>query len=903
VAAEKRIILICSKAAALAAALALAGVCVAAHAAEQGKSRGEQHALVRLLVAAGKNEEAAAAMRTLYPKGPPYGGELAIEYYDVIGNTESGREEAEAGLEKLAKASPDDMGYQVMLARQLARREAARKRALQMFAALAARPNVNKQPILGGWREALGKMDSGPARAAACKEYLAVDPDNQQVRDMLSSSERAEAAKLPWQMRDQADAQLAAGHPEEAIATLKRALQLDPKNAWVRFDLARLYHKQGREKEGRDLMEAGPRAAPNDADMLYAAALYFGLLDEADHALRLLKKIPRKELSASMKRLQNKMDVLRQTQQAQAFARDGKPAEMQAAMRHAESDAAGDAELTSIVANAWIDLNQPERGVALMRPFAAPPGAPVDAQIYNAKVLNRAERYDELEAALNKLAAEKKLTPGDREDLRYLHSSLASHRADKLRQQGKIEEARAVLAAALKDDPQDADMLMAMGRVQTAAGQRPQARATYQGILQRDPSHGGAQRALAQLEQDEASEKSRREAGAPVAGGGGHRAAGYATGGVDYLSKLNGAAGISNLTVIELPVEVHVPVNDAGGRVFAQVDPVRADAGILQPGDLYNLRQYGKVLALSPNGIAAPVSQTAQGNTLAVGYERDGFRADIGSTPIGFPVSNIVGGLKWSHYTADTGFSFDLSRRPVTSSLVSYAGVRDPVTGETWGGVVSTGAGLHLSRDFGRMSLFIDPGYYRLTGHNVLGNTEKAVRTGFNWSFIERDNMRLTGGVAVTWWDYAENLRYYSFGQGGYYSPQKYYSLALPVRWTGREERWSYMLQASVSISASYEKNMPFYPTSPSLQALGLANGATMTPIYTGGRGHGTGHSLGGSVEYRFTPRLYGGALGQIDRSAYYTPNYAIIYLRYMFDDQTGPVPFPPEPVKAYSRY
>jgi tetratricopeptide (TPR) repeat protein len=750
----------------------------------------------------------------------------------------------------------------------------------------------------------LGKLDiTAPASITSYKEYLAVDPDSVSMRDTLAGAQRAETARLPWQMRDKADAQLAANHPEEAMETLKRALQLDPNNAWVRFDLSRLYHKRGDVKAGRNLMEAGLTVAPGDADMLYANALYVSLQDEAGNALRLLDKIPPRDRSPAMKRLRKKMDVKQQTQQAQALAREGKTSGMQAAMRHAEKDAGNDAELTSIVANAWIDLNEPVRGVALMRPYAARPDAQPDALIYYAKVLNRAEQYDELDAVLKRLAGVKGLSADDKEDLRYLHSSLASHRADSLRQQGKTEEARAVLAAALKDDPEDADMLMAMARVQVAAGEREQARGVYRGILQREPGHAGAQRALDRLAEEGASEKASREAESPVAGGERRRAQGYMTAGVDYLSKLNGASGISNLTVVELPIEVRVPVGDSGGRVFAQVDPVTADAGTLQSSDLYDTRQYGKVLALSPGGISGASGQSARGNAVALGYDRDGLRADIGSTPIGFPVSNVVGGVKWSHYTAVSGFSLDIARRPVTSSLVSYAGAHDPVTGEVWGGVVSTGAGLHLSHDIGRLSGFIDPGYYRLTGKNVLDNTEIALRTGFNWSFVDRDDMRLTGGMAITYWHYQENLRFYSFGHGGYYSPQKYYSLALPVRWTGREERWSYMLQGSVSASVSYEKDMPFYPASTALQAQGVAQSNTMSPVYTGGPGHGTGWSLGGAVEYRFTPRLYGGALGQIDRSAYYTPNYGILYLRYMFDAQTGPVPYPPDPVKAYSRF
>ncbi len=900
----------CGKLAAVAPALVLLPLCAVAAAEEQGEAvaqaqtqpqvqdQSKKHALVRLLVKAGKKEEAAAAMRSLYPNGPPYGGELAIEYYDVIGNTDAGWEEATAGLEKLAKASPDDVDYQIMLGKQLTRRAATRGRGLQMFAALAAKPGVDKQWVLAEWRGVLGKLDlSGPPAIAAYKDYLAVDPGNAAMRDALADAQRAEAKRLPWQMRDKADAQLAAGHPEEAMDTLKRALQLDPANAWVRFDLARLYHKRGEVQAGRDLMEAGLGVASGDADMLYANALYVGLLDDAGNALRLLNKIPPPSRTASMKRLMKKMDVLQQTQQAQALARAGKNREMQAAMRHAELDSKNDAELSSIVANAWIDMNEPARGVALMRPLAERPGAPADALIYYGKVLNRAEQNEELDAVLKRLAGVKGLSASDKEDLRYLHSSLASHRADGLRHQGKIEEARAVLAAALKDDPQDTDMLMAMARVHDSAGEKQQARDIYQGILRRDPGNAGAARALAAMSEQQGAVAS----AAPEE----KRAQGYAAAGVDYLTKQGGTPGISNIAVLELPVEAHMPVGNSGGRMFAQVDPVWADAGTLQPSAyVFDTRQYGKVLALSPNLAAvAPASQSAHGTAVALGYEWGDFRADIGSTPIGFPVSNVVGGLKWSHYTAVSGISLDLSRRPVTSSLLSYAGARDPVTGEVWGGVVSTGAGLHLSHDYGRLTAFFDPGYYQLTGTNVLSNTEIAVRTGFNWSFIDQTDMRLTAGAAITYWHYSENLRFYSFGQGGYYSPQKYYSLALPFRWTGREERWSYMLQGSVSASVSYEKNMPFYPTSPALQAQGMLNAGTMYPIYAGGPGHGTGFSFGGALEYKFTQNLFGGVVGQIDRSAYYTPNYAIVYLRYMFDAQTGPVPFPPDPIKAYSRF
>jgi tetratricopeptide (TPR) repeat protein len=877
---------------ALALAVLLALAAAPAAAADQ-EAVARQQSMIRLLVKAGRNEEAAAAMRALYPQGPPYGGELALEYYDVIGNTAQGWEEARQGLEKLVKAAPDELSYQLMLAKHLTRRAETRPRGLQMFAALAAKPGVDRQQVLGAWRTALNSLETVPANIPAFKAYLAADPDNVSIRDALASAERAGAARLPWELRDTADAQLAAGHPDQAIATLKRALQLDPKNAWVRFDLARLYHKQGDVKGGRQTMEAGLTAAPGDPDMLYANALYVGLLDETRNALRLIDRVPPRQRSDAMKHFRKEMDIKRQTETAEAQFRAGKTAQMQATMRRAQAGADDDPDLAYIVANGWVNVGQPARGVELMRGFAARANASTETLIDYAKILNRAERNDDLAAALPKVAVRKNLSDRQKEDLRYLRSSLASHRADDLRHQGKIKEARAVLEPALAQDPQDADMLMAMARVHEAAGEPNRARAIYLGILQRDPGNTGARRALDALD----TKAQEVASGTPA-----RRAQGYVTAGLDYLSKGGGAPGISNIRVIETPVEARLPVGDAGGRLFAQVDPAWADAGPLQSAALGDQLQYGKIQALAPGGVANAPAQSAHGTAVAVGYEQDGLRADIGSTPIGFPVSNVVGGVKYAHYTAVSGFSLDVSRRPLTSSLITYAGAHDPVTGEVWGGVVSTGAGLHVGHDYGKINLFFEPGYYRLTGTNVLANTEIAVRTGFNWSFIDQQDMRLTGGMVLTYWHYAENLRFYSFGQGGYYSPQKYYSLAPTFRWTGREERWSYLLQGSVSASVTYENNSPYYPTNPALQSLAAAQPG-VTPVYAGGSGNGKGYSLGAAAEYRITPRLYGGMLGQIDRSTYYTPNYAVLYLRYMFDVQTGPVPYPPEPVKPYSRF
>lgn len=957
--------------------LAAALVVMPAYATDDGGKADRKLDRIHLLVRAGKSDEAAREMRLLYPKGPPRGA-AELEYYRVIGNTDNGWNEARRGLERLARARPEDPDYQLALAQVLAMRPTSQREGMRIFVAMAGRKNVDRHHVLAVWQDALSRLDTNSsASIVSYQEYLAIDPDNTLVRDALAAARRAEAQRLPWELRDKADMQLAAGHPAEAEATLKHALQLDPKNAWVRFDLSRLYHKRGDRKQGRVLMQEG-LSLTESSDMLYANALYVGLLDDATTALRLLDKIPEPERTQSMLNLQRKMEILAQTQQAKSYASDGRHAEMQAVMSRAESAAGNDAELANIVANAWIDLHEPDRGVSLMRHLAKRPGASVDTRLYYAGVLNRAEHNTELARLLHALAGARELTDSNREDLRYLNTSLAARRADDARHAGKLAQARAVLAPALKQYPDNTDLLMALARIHTAAHEPPKAIKTYRQVIKQHPDYAGAHLALArslnetgdkvaaQKEMDVVLENAPADdvdtrmdvadwyvasgnldaanaivrpllethpdnsrvllmAGRIAKTGGDYseamgyfrkakaanevadlersRAGSSVTTGVVYLGKTDGTPGISNLKATEVPVEIRIPAGYGGGQAFFHVDPVNADSGTLQLADLYNLRQYGKVLALAPGGIASAPDQSARGTALAVGYEGDGLRADIGTTPLGFPVSNVVGGVKWSHYTATTGFSFDLSRRPVTSSLLSYAGVRDPVTGEVWGGVLSNGASLHFSRDVGELTGFIDLGYYLYTGKNVLNNTEYSIRTGLNWNLIDEQDMRLTSGLAITDWHYRENLRYYTFGHGGYYSPQKYYSLSIPFRWTGRRKRWSYLLQGSGSMSVSYEKDMLFYPTDSTLQTQGVANSAFMTPIYTGGNGHGTGYSLIGALEYQFSPKLYGGARFEIDRSAYYAPNFAILYLRYLFDGTGGAVPYPPEPVKPYSRF
>ena len=163
---------------------------------------------------------------------------------------------------------------------------------------------------------------------------------------------------------------------------------------------------------------------------------------------------------------------------------------------------------------------------------------------------------------------------------------------------------------------------------------------------------------------------------------------------------------------------------------------------------------------------------------------------------------------------------------------------------------------------------------------------------------INEENRKFIVGLTGMYWRFAKDAGEYTFGHGGYYSPHNYRSLSLPITYTERSPRFSYMLQGSVSGSRAQMQDAPFYPTDSALQA------ASGNPIYTGAATRTSGFSLAAVGEYQVSPELFAGGLLSIDRSESYSPNTAMLYLRYSLDHPgSQPVFMPPEPVQPSSQF
>nr|WP_249181085.1 cellulose synthase subunit BcsC-related outer membrane protein [Burkholderia cenocepacia] len=375
----------------------------------------------------------------------------------------------------------------------------------------------------------------------------------------------------------------------------------------------------------------------------------------------------------------------------------------------------------------------------------------------------------------------------------------------------------------------------------------------------------------------------------------------------------SGDEGISSYRAQQVPIYMQLPIR-YDGHVFAQVDTVHLDPGTLDtsvPG-AYSLKTFGTYAALraQPNPQAAALianppgslHQSTTGVALGAGYLSDAWRFDLGTSPLGFPVHYLVGGVRYRFDAGPASFSVNASRRPETSSVLSYAGMRDPWTGAVWGGVRRDGVNLRASVDVGRTNLFAELGAGVLSGRNVERNAEVTLRTGFTVPVYERAAMKVSTGLVGNAWHYAQNLRYYTYGQGGYYSPQRYLSLGVPIEWAGRHDALSWDLTVTGGISNSYEKDSLYYPTLSGQRAEQVAAGF----VYAGSSTRGVSFSYGvnGIAEYRVNPHLSVGAQLHIDRSHDYAPSSALVYLRYAFDARASRSWLvTPTPVRLYSDY
>ena len=359
----------------------------------------------------------------------------------------------------------------------------------------------------------------------------------------------------------------------------------------------------------------------------------------------------------------------------------------------------------------------------------------------------------------------------------------------------------------------------------------------------------------------------------------------------------NSTPGVSTLVGWELPLVVWRPV-DYDGRMFVHADQVSIHAGRLSAVDNEQIN-FGQLPTLAPADYRLPASdQAARGLNLGVGYQGERLSWDAGVIGIGFPVTNLVGGISQSGQAGHFNYQWDLSRRPLTGSLLSYAGAVDPVSGETWGGVVATGVGGRIATNVGPYSVSASVNSAVLTGLNVLDNRRLQMRAAVDRDLFAGLGGTFNMGLALSYWHFDSDLSESTWGHGGYYSPQRYRSLSLPVEWTGRSGPMSWLLRGALSVANSSSDASDVFPVGKINPPEGQGR-----PQYSASVGSGEGFSLRGMLEYQQSKNTSLGIQLELDRSGSYAPTFVMLYWRHLLDPVRSARKDRPQPVSTYSGF
>ena len=273
----------------------------------------------------------------------------------------------------------------------------------------------------------------------------------------------------------------------------------------------------------------------------------------------------------------------------------------------------------------------------------------------------------------------------------------------------------------------------------------------------------------------------------------------------------NGEEGLDRLFETTTPLDLKF--NTEFGQLGLNLTSVFLSSGDLPDNEFIN-RNYGSLAIQEPELREENISDSQSGLAVDIYYKVKGFELRVGTTPVGFEVMNQTGRISYGHLFKN-GFNFNLAiaREPVKDSILSYAGLVDPLTGLTWGGVVKNSAILGFGYDVGPFGVYFSSTKALYEGENVESNEFSQVDTGLYFYPYTTNNLNVTTGFNITYMGFEENYRYFTIGHGGYFSPKYFYSVSLPVKISYEKENLKVIANMAYGVQNFEEDSALYYPS------------------------------------------------------------------------------------------
>jgi tetratricopeptide (TPR) repeat protein len=373
-------------------------------------------------------------------------------------------------------------------------------------------------------------------------------------------------------------------------------------------------------------------------------------------------------------------------------------------------------------------------------------------------------------------------------------------------------------------------------------------------------------------------------------------------GGTGVIAHRTGDPGYSAMTSLEAAFEASVPIGTSARLTFI-AKPVFLDSGQANGNAVINLTT-GTTTVSSPEpigtlpGTTASVTPPGQQNAAGVAGEAQLTFGNLsvagGYNPYGFLVSNWTARANWR--PGGGPFSFIFNRDSVKDTQLSYSGLRDPATitsfnpGNIWGGVIANAGNVQYSRGDLISGFYAGVGGQYITGYHVQENHRYDGSLGAYWRVVAMPEYgSLNIGANFFAMHYTYNLQAFTYGQGGYFSPQSYFLANVPITWTGHYlTRWHYTVLGSFGIQAFSENAEPLAPLDIGVETNTFNNAklAALTSV-------GPNYDVRGQVAYAINEHWFVGGFAAANNSRNYTNVNAGFSIRFLFRPQPSTVAGP----------
>jgi hypothetical protein len=350
-------------------------------------------------------------------------------------------------------------------------------------------------------------------------------------------------------------------------------------------------------------------------------------------------------------------------------------------------------------------------------------------------------------------------------------------------------------------------------------------------------------------------------------------------GGTALVSYRSGQPGFDHFVVFSEPLEASAVLNDSV-RASIIVKPVLLDAGTATGQS--TLLQGTNGAGCGSNATCTIYTQTASGIGGELQLRGNNYGVSVGYSPYGFLTSTAIGSV----YANPGGgpWTFTFNRDSVVDTQLSYSGLVN--TGSTfhnaiWGGAVANAFEGQYARTSDHAGFYIQGGGQYITGQHVETNSRADGDAGAYWRAASwADNGTLTVGMNMFAMHYEHNLRYFTYGQGGYFSPDAYLLANVPIRFDGHQgTNFHYRINGSLGVQAFQEDAAPYYPVDPSYQQLS----GSLYPTRNSISGN---YLIDAEGAYRIADHWYAGGLLNANNSRGYNSVVLGFYVRYMFRSQ-----------------